>query len=104
MNRVRGEGEDRGRVCVIVVYDTKSIRKIVDEDRKKVVMAPMARRRAYKYVPQEHTISYYSQHTTKGGLLITKLLESLTLLMAHPTYNTGPSTSAIDRGKGKVIA
>ncbi|KAJ8752120.1 hypothetical protein K2173_001795 [Erythroxylum novogranatense] len=38
----------------------------------RVVLAPMARNRSYNSVPQPHAISYYSQRTTKGGLLITE--------------------------------
>ncbi|KAG2710145.1 hypothetical protein I3760_04G011900 [Carya illinoinensis] len=38
----------------------------------RVVLAPMARNRCYGYVPQPHAILYYSQRTSKGGLLITE--------------------------------
>ncbi|KAJ8618675.1 hypothetical protein MRB53_014861 [Persea americana] len=37
-----------------------------------VVLAPMTRSRSYGNVPQPHAILYYSQRTTKGGLLITE--------------------------------
>ena len=36
----------------------------------RVVLAPMARQRSYGNVPQPHAILYYSQRTSKGGLLI----------------------------------
>ncbi|KAK8551127.1 hypothetical protein V6N12_039790 [Hibiscus sabdariffa] len=38
----------------------------------RVVLAPLTRQRSYSYnsVPQPHAILYYSQRTTKGGLLI----------------------------------
>ncbi|KAJ0025861.1 hypothetical protein Pint_07486 [Pistacia integerrima] len=35
-----------------------------------VVLAPLSRQRSYGNVPQPHAILYYSQRTTKGGLLI----------------------------------
>ncbi|KAK4570800.1 hypothetical protein RGQ29_029592 [Quercus rubra] len=35
-----------------------------------VVLAPLTRQRSYGNVPQPHYILYYSQRTTKGGLLI----------------------------------
>ncbi|XP_024169920.1 putative 12-oxophytodienoate reductase 11 isoform X10 [Rosa chinensis] len=36
----------------------------------RVVLAPMTRQRSYGNVPQPHAILYYSQRTSKGGLLI----------------------------------
>ncbi|XP_049379966.1 12-oxophytodienoate reductase 1-like [Solanum stenotomum] len=36
----------------------------------RVVLAPLTRQRSYGNVPQSHAILYYSQRTTKGGLLI----------------------------------
>ncbi|PHT29847.1 hypothetical protein CQW23_30565 [Capsicum baccatum] len=33
-------------------------------------LAPMTRQRSYGNVPQQHAVLYYSQRTTKGGLLI----------------------------------
>ncbi|XP_054812255.1 12-oxophytodienoate reductase 1-like [Prosopis cineraria] len=38
----------------------------------RVVLAPLTRQRSYNNVPQPHAILYYSQRTTKGGLLITE--------------------------------
>ncbi|KAJ8541812.1 hypothetical protein K7X08_002628 [Anisodus acutangulus] len=38
----------------------------------RVVLAPLTRQRSYGNVPQPHAILYYSQRTTKGGLLITE--------------------------------
>jgi len=36
----------------------------------RIVLAPLTRTRSYGNVPQPHAILYYSQRTTKGGLLI----------------------------------
>ncbi|KAK8969935.1 putative 12-oxophytodienoate reductase 4 [Platanthera guangdongensis] len=36
----------------------------------RIVLAPLTRSRSYGNVPQPHAILYYSQRTTKGGLLI----------------------------------
>ncbi|XP_038683784.1 putative 12-oxophytodienoate reductase 11 [Tripterygium wilfordii] len=36
----------------------------------RIVLAPLTRQRSYDNVPQPHAILYYSQRTTKGGLLI----------------------------------
>ncbi|XP_062025718.1 12-oxophytodienoate reductase 2-like [Rosa rugosa] len=36
----------------------------------RIVLAPMTRQRSYGNVPQPHAILYYSQRTSKGGLLI----------------------------------
>ncbi|KAL3502408.1 hypothetical protein ACH5RR_036857 [Cinchona calisaya] len=36
----------------------------------RIVLAPLTRQRSYNYVPQLHAILYYSQRSTKGGLLI----------------------------------
>ncbi|KAF2296961.1 hypothetical protein GH714_013607 [Hevea brasiliensis] len=36
----------------------------------RIVLAPLTRQRSYNNVPQPHAILYYSQRTTKGGLLI----------------------------------
>ncbi|WMV52027.1 hypothetical protein MTR67_045412 [Solanum verrucosum] len=36
----------------------------------RVVLAPLIRQRSYGNIPQSHAILYYSQRTTKGGLLI----------------------------------
>ncbi|KAK2988628.1 hypothetical protein RJ640_002283, partial [Escallonia rubra] len=38
----------------------------------RIVLAPLTRQRSYGNVPQPHAIMYYSQRTTKGGLLITE--------------------------------
>ncbi|XP_042492676.1 putative 12-oxophytodienoate reductase 11 [Macadamia integrifolia] len=38
----------------------------------RVVLAPLTRQRSYNNVPQPHAILYYSQRTTKGGLLISE--------------------------------
>ncbi|KAK3200340.1 hypothetical protein Dsin_023755 [Dipteronia sinensis] len=38
----------------------------------RIVLAPLTRQRSYNNVPQSHAILYYSQRTTKGGLLITE--------------------------------
>ncbi|KAK3020795.1 hypothetical protein RJ639_047751 [Escallonia herrerae] len=39
---------------------------------QRIVLAPLTRQRSYGNVPQPHAILYYSQRTTKGGLLITE--------------------------------
>ncbi|MQL99925.1 hypothetical protein Taro_032658 [Colocasia esculenta] len=36
----------------------------------RVVLAPLTRQRSYNFIPQPHAILFYSQRTTKGGLLI----------------------------------
>ncbi|KAB1210904.1 12-oxophytodienoate reductase 2 [Morella rubra] len=38
----------------------------------RIVLAPLTRQRSYGNVPQPHAILYYSQRTTKGGLLISE--------------------------------
>ncbi|GJT58015.1 putative 12-oxophytodienoate reductase 11 [Tanacetum coccineum] len=38
--------------------------------RPRVVFAPLTRQRSFDNLPQPHAILYYSQRTTKGGLLI----------------------------------
>ncbi|KAH7663839.1 12-oxophytodienoate reductase protein [Dioscorea alata] len=38
----------------------------------RVVLAPLTRTRSYGTIPQPHAILYYSQRTSKGGLLITE--------------------------------
>ncbi|XP_058097661.1 putative 12-oxophytodienoate reductase 11 [Magnolia sinica] len=38
----------------------------------RIVLAPMTRQRSFGNVPQSHAALYYSQRTTKGGLLITE--------------------------------
>ncbi|XAR57546.1 12-oxophytodienoate reductase [Bertholletia excelsa] len=36
----------------------------------RIVLAPLTRQRSFNNIPQPHAILYYSQRTTKGGLLI----------------------------------
>ncbi|XP_072970501.1 putative 12-oxophytodienoate reductase 11 isoform X2 [Typha angustifolia] len=38
----------------------------------RVVLAPLTRQRSYGNVPQPHAVLYYSQRTSKGGLLISE--------------------------------
>ncbi|CAI9770152.1 unnamed protein product [Fraxinus pennsylvanica] len=38
----------------------------------RVVLAPLTRNRSYNNIPQPHAAVYYSQRTTKGGLLISE--------------------------------
>ncbi|XP_059653570.1 putative 12-oxophytodienoate reductase 11 [Cornus florida] len=38
----------------------------------RIVLAPLTRQRSFGNVPQPHAILYYSQRTTKGGLLISE--------------------------------
>ncbi|KAK4391288.1 putative 12-oxophytodienoate reductase 11 [Sesamum angolense] len=39
----------------------------------RIVLAPLTRQRSYDTIPQPHVILYYSQRTTKGGLLISEV-------------------------------
>jgi 12-oxophytodienoic acid reductase len=39
---------------------------------RRVALAPLTRCRSYNHVPQPHAVLYYSQRTTRGGLLITE--------------------------------
>ncbi|XP_068313619.1 12-oxophytodienoate reductase 2-like [Pyrus communis] len=41
----------------------------------RIVLAPLTRQRSYNNVPQPHAILYYSQRTSKGGLLIAEAVE-----------------------------
>ncbi|CAI9115117.1 OLC1v1015953C1 [Oldenlandia corymbosa var. corymbosa] len=38
----------------------------------RIVLAPLTRQRSYGNIPQPHAILYYSQRTSKGGLLISE--------------------------------
>ncbi|OIV89716.1 hypothetical protein TanjilG_03814 [Lupinus angustifolius] len=38
----------------------------------RIVLAPLTRQRSYNNVPQPHAILYYTQRTSKGGLVITE--------------------------------
>lgn len=38
----------------------------------RIVLAPLTRQRSYGNVPQPHAVSYYSQRTSNGGLLISE--------------------------------
>lgn len=38
----------------------------------RIVLAPLSRQRSFNNIPQPHAISYYSQRTSKGGLLISE--------------------------------
>ncbi|KAF5942126.1 hypothetical protein HYC85_019768 [Camellia sinensis] len=40
--------------------------------RHRVVLAPLTRQRSFNNIPQPHAILYYSQRTSKGGLLISE--------------------------------
>ncbi|KAI3499204.1 hypothetical protein L1887_34997 [Cichorium endivia] len=46
--------------------------KWVDLSFLTVVLAPLTRQRSFGNLPQPHAILYYSQRTTKGGLLISE--------------------------------
>ncbi|XP_050252941.1 12-oxophytodienoate reductase 2-like isoform X2 [Quercus robur] len=54
----------------------------------RVVLAPMARQRSYGNVPQPHAILYYSQRTSKGGLLIAESTGVSDTANGHP-YKPG---------------
>ncbi|KAL0905410.1 hypothetical protein M5K25_023829 [Dendrobium thyrsiflorum] len=52
-------------------FGLAKLRDLAEEARvREIVLAPLTRSRSYGNVPQVHAILYYSQRTTKGGLLI----------------------------------
>ncbi|CAI9260011.1 unnamed protein product [Lactuca saligna] len=62
------EGEkhvEEGKIPLLTPYKMGKF-----ELSHRVVLAPLTRQRSYGNVPQPHAILYYSQRTTKGGLLI----------------------------------
>ncbi|KAI3499210.1 hypothetical protein L1887_35003 [Cichorium endivia] len=64
------EGEkqvEEGKIPLLTPYKMGQF-----ELSHRVVLAPLTRQRSYGNVPQPHAILYYSQRTTKGGLLITE--------------------------------
>ncbi|CAH1435165.1 unnamed protein product [Lactuca virosa] len=64
------EGEkqvDEGKIPLLTPYKMGKF-----ELSHRVVLAPLTRQRSYGNVPQPHAILYYSQRTTKGGLLISE--------------------------------
>ncbi|TKY68432.1 putative 12-oxophytodienoate reductase 11 [Spatholobus suberectus] len=50
----------------------------------RIVLAPLFRARSYNSVPQPHTILYYSQRATKGGLLIAEATAISPTSQNHP--------------------
>ncbi|XP_061343291.1 putative 12-oxophytodienoate reductase 11 [Gastrolobium bilobum] len=50
----------------------------------RIVLAPLLRARSYNNVPQPHAILYYSQRTTKGGLLIAECNAISATSQSHP--------------------
>ncbi|CAN1175520.1 Putative 12-oxophytodienoate reductase 11 [Linum perenne] len=53
------------------VQDWK-VQSFTQIEAKRIVLAPLTRQRSYGYIPQPHAALYYSQRTTKGGLLISE--------------------------------
>ncbi|KAL7605492.1 hypothetical protein Lser_V15G17009 [Lactuca serriola] len=58
---------DEGKIPLLTPYKMSKF-----ELSHRVVLAPLTRQRSYGNVPQPHAILYYSQRTTKGGLLISE--------------------------------
>ncbi|CAH1423518.1 unnamed protein product [Lactuca virosa] len=58
---------DEGKIPLLTPYKMGKF-----ELSHRVVLAPLTRQRSYGNVPQPHAILYYSQRTTKGGLLISE--------------------------------
>ncbi|KAK8551129.1 hypothetical protein V6N13_119615 [Hibiscus sabdariffa] len=50
----------------------------------RVVLAPLTRLRSYNNLPQPHAILYYSQRTTKGGLLIAEATDVSDTAQGYP--------------------
>ncbi|KAK2974090.1 hypothetical protein RJ640_020446 [Escallonia rubra] len=59
--------DEEEKVPLLTPYKTGSFQL-----SHRIVLAPLTRQRSYGNVPQPHAILYYSQRTTKGGLLITE--------------------------------
>ncbi|KAG6656287.1 12-oxophytodienoate reductase 2-like [Carya illinoinensis] len=70
----------------------------------RVVLAPMARNRCYGYVPQPHAILYYSQRTSKGGLLITEATAVSDTSLGFPELPGIWTTEQVDAWKPIVDA
>ncbi|KAM7515324.1 hypothetical protein LguiA_004907 [Lonicera macranthoides] len=63
---INGEvGEHTNQIPLLTPYQMGNFRL-----SHRIVLAPLTRQRSYNNVPQPHAILYYSQRTTKGGLLI----------------------------------
>ncbi|KAM7519298.1 hypothetical protein LguiB_018260 [Lonicera macranthoides] len=58
-------GEQKNQIPLLTPYQMGKFKL-----SHRIVLAPLTRQRSYNNVPQPHAILYYSQRTTKGGLLI----------------------------------
>jgi len=58
-------GEETNKIPLLTPYQLGNFKL-----SHRIVLAPLTRQRSYNNVPQPHAILYYSQRTTKGGLLI----------------------------------
>uniref|UniRef100_A0A5B7A3E5 Putative 12-oxophytodienoate reductase 2-like n=1 Tax=Davidia involucrata TaxID=16924 RepID=A0A5B7A3E5_DAVIN len=68
MGRKVEEGQEEEHALQIPLLTPYKMGKFQLSHR--IVLAPLTRQRSYNNVPQPHAILYYSQRTTKGGLLI----------------------------------
>lgn len=59
--------KNQGKIPLVTPYKMGKF-----ELSHRVVLAPLTRQRSFGNVPQPHAILYYSQRTTKGGLLISE--------------------------------
>ncbi|KAL7603631.1 hypothetical protein Lser_V15G17014 [Lactuca serriola] len=76
------EGEkqvDEGKIPLLTPYKMCNF-----ELSHRVVLAPLTRLRSYGNVPQPHAILYYSQRTTKGGLLISEATDISDTAQGYP--------------------
>nr|GLL32641.1 putative 12-oxophytodienoate reductase 11 [Ipomoea trifida] len=64
-NNVDGQEEKQQGIPLLTPYKMGNFHL-----SHRIVLAPLTRQRSYGNVPQPHAILYYSQRTTKGGLLI----------------------------------
>ncbi|KAM7280669.1 hypothetical protein ACFE04_007803 [Oxalis oulophora] len=70
----------------------------------RVVLAPLTRQRAYAHVPRPHTILYYSQRTTKGGLLISEAAAVSETSIGYPDIPGMWTTEQVEAWKPIVDA
>ncbi|KAE9606472.1 hypothetical protein Lal_00013995 [Lupinus albus] len=50
----------------------------------RIVLAPLTRQRSYENVPQPHAVLYYTQRTSKGGLLIAEATDICPTAQGYP--------------------
>ncbi|XP_057503024.1 putative 12-oxophytodienoate reductase 4 isoform X2 [Actinidia eriantha] len=65
MEREIGDGQEEHQIPLLTPYKMGNFLL-----SHRIVLAPLTRQRSFNNVPQPHAILYYSQRTTKGGLLI----------------------------------